>query len=194
MRSISVIWAPEPGERPRRMHAPEAAADDDGCRCGLGGGHAPRVRSRAQIDGLRPPRPPSAARPGARRRPLLRSDRGGGHGARRRPVARAFQPRVPPDVRRDAARLSAHPAARARGGAAADDRSQRGGDLLRRRAGERRLVHHELHPRVRRAAERLPRARTRRPANLARVPACVVAAYTRPQHRTFREDSAAPAG
>jgi AraC-like DNA-binding protein len=28
-------------------------------------------------------------------------------------------------------------------------------------------------------------------SNLARVPACIVHAHTRPQHRTFREDSAA---
>ena len=28
-------------------------------------------------------------------------------------------------------------------------------------------------------------------SNLARIPACVVHAYARPQHRTFREDSAA---
>jgi AraC-like DNA-binding protein len=28
-------------------------------------------------------------------------------------------------------------------------------------------------------------------ANLARIPACIVRSYTRPQHRTFREDSAA---
>jgi AraC-like DNA-binding protein len=30
-------------------------------------------------------------------------------------------------------------------------------------------------------------------AELARVPACIVRAYGRPQRRTFREDSAAPA-
>ena len=31
---------------------------------------------------------------------------------------------------------------------------------------------------------------SRRPSRHARVPACVVRAYARPQHRTFREDSA----
>jgi AraC-like DNA-binding protein len=36
------------------------------------------------------------------------------------------------------------------------------------------------------------RARHPLEANLAFVPGCVVAAYTRPRHRTFREDSARP--
>ena len=39
-------------------------------------------------------------------------------------------------------------------------------------------------------ADRLPRRASRRPPPLALVPACVVRAYARPQHRTFREDSA----
>ncbi|HSO97324.1 MAG TPA: AraC family transcriptional regulator [Solirubrobacteraceae bacterium] len=37
------------------------------------------------------------------------------------------------------------------------------------------------------------RARHPPAANLALVPACVVAAHTRPRHRTFREDNARPA-
>jgi AraC-like DNA-binding protein len=31
------------------------------------------------------------------------------------------------------------------------------------------------------------------PARLARIPGCVVRAYSRPQHRTFREDNGGPA-
>ena len=65
-------------------------------------------------------------------------------------------------------------------------------DLLLRRPAERRLVHHQLQrmfgmsPTAYRAA--FPPA-----ADQARVPACVVRAYGRPQHRTFREDSGAAA-
>ena len=54
---------------------------------------------------------------------------------------------------------------------------------------ERRVVHDELHAHLRHVADRVPRgvpAGRRR----ARIPACVVRVYGRPQHRTFREDSA----
>ena len=63
-------------------------------------------------------------------------------------------------------------------------------DLPRRRPAGRRLLHDQLQADLRHDADRLPRLL---PAGLrqAVVPACVVRAYGRPQHRTFREDSAA---
>ena len=114
-------------------------------------------------------------------------------GARRRPLARALQPRVPARVRRVAARVPADAPARARGGAAAHHRPLGRRHLPVGRAAERRLVHHELHAHVRRC-RRPPTARRSRPPPRTRVvPACVVRVYGRPQHRTFREDSAAAA-
>ena len=109
---------------------------------------------------------------------------------RRRPLARALQPRVPPRVRRVAARLPADAPAGAGGRAAAHHRPLGGGDLLLGRPAEPRLVHHQLHADLRRVADRLPR---RVPAGRrhALVPACIVRAYARPQRRTFGEDSGA---
>ena len=115
--------------------------------------------------GVRPARPPPAARQGPRRRALLRAARRRRHGQRRRPLEGALQPRVPGRVRRVAARLPADAPARARGGAAAHDRPLGRRHLLLGRAAERRLVHDELHAHVRQVAARLPRgvpARRRR--------------------------------
>ena len=56
---------------------------------------------------------------------------------------------------------------------------------------ERRLVHDELHAHVREVAAAY---RASFPPAVPRVvvPSCVVRAYGRPQHRTFREDNGAP--
>ena len=100
--------------------------------------------------------------------------------ARRRPLARALQPRVPARVRRVAARLPAHPAPRARRGAAAHHRPLGRRHLLLRRPAERRLVHHQLHAHVRHA-RRPPTARpSRRRPQQALVPACVRARLRAP--------------
>ena len=80
---------------------------------------------------------------------------------RRSPVPRALagalQPRVPARLRRVAAPVPADPPARARGGAAAHDRPLGRGHLHHRRAAQRRLVHHELPPRLRAVADAVPR-------------------------------------
>ena len=54
---------------------------------------------------------------------------------------------------------------------------------------ERRLVHHQLHPHLRRVADRVPRGvpAGRRPRAGPRLRRARF--YARPQHRTFREDS-----
>ena len=106
------------------------------------------------------------------------------------PVAGALQPGVPSRVRGEPARLPAHPAARAGRDDAADDRPHRRRHLHRRRAVQRRLVHHAPSP----GCTACPRRRTaradRRPRRTPIMPACVVRAYGRPQNRTFREDAA----
>ena len=55
---------------------------------------------------------------------------------------------------------------------------------------QRRLVHDELHAHLRHVADRLPRGSRRPPRRRWSRPASC-ARYGRPQHRTFREDSAA---
>ena len=70
------------------------------------------------------------------------------------------------------------------------DRSRRRRSASRRPA-QRRVVHDELHPRVRGLRRRATAWRSRRPLP---TPACrraSSAAYGRPRHRTFREDGAA---
>jgi hypothetical protein len=138
----------------------------------------------------RPARPPPAARQGPRRRALLRAARRRRPRARRRPLARALQPRVPARVRRVAARLPADAPARARRRAAAHDRPLGRRHLLLGRAAERRLVHDELHAHLRRVADRLPRARSRRPPQHALVPACVVRATAARNTARFEKTAA----
>ncbi len=109
----------------------------------------------------------------------------------RRALARPLQPRVSPCLRRASACLPAHPPARARCGTAAEQLPSLGRrDLLLRRPQERWLVHDELHSHVRRLPDRLP-PRFPPASNLALIPTCVVRAYSRPQHSTFREDKGA---
>jgi hypothetical protein len=74
---------------------------------------------------------------------------------------------MPSRLRGVATRLPAHPAPRARGGAAADHGSLGRGDLLLGRTAERGLVHHQLHAGSRGLPHRLPggvsASRTTRP-------------------------------
>src|SRR4051812_6574215 len=108
-------------------------------------------------DGLRPDRPPPPSREGPRGRAVLRGARRRRPREGRRALPGALQPRVPPRLRGVAARLPAHPPARARRGAAPDHRPLGGRHLLLGRAVERRVVPHELPPGVWGVACGLPR-------------------------------------
>ena len=150
------------------------------------------ILPRSEADASRPREAP-AAREGPRRRPLPRAARRPGPRPRSATLAGALQPRVPPDVRRDAAPVPPDAPDGACRRAAAQHRSPGRRDLPRRRPAQRRLVHHQLHARVRPLADGVPR----RPSSRARAgrrsrPACCMA-YARPQSSTFGEDSAARA-
>ena len=111
--------------------------------------------------------------------------------ARGRAVPRALQPRVPARVRRVAARSTcsrAGSSARRRccGRPTARWRRSASRSACRASARSRRAS------RARSASRRPPTARSsRRPRTWRDVPACVLRAYGRPQHSTFREDRAA---
>ena len=143
-----------------------------------------------RADGVRPDRPPPPARQGPRRRALLRAAR------RRRPGA------APPAC---PARTSAASSARAFGESPHQylltRRLERAAALLR--TTDRTVAESasrsacRASARSRRASRGCTASRRRRTARTfppaaeqALVPACVVRAYGRPQHRTFREDSA----
>src|SRR5438067_8826159 len=113
--------------------------------------------ARLERRGLRSSHPPSAPRQGPRRRALLRAAGRRRPSSRGRPLARALQPRVPPGLRRVAARVPAHAPPRARGRAAADDGPLRRRDLLLGRPQERRILHDQLHANLRRLADGVPR-------------------------------------
>ena len=77
-------------------------------------------------------------------------------GTGRQAVTGPLQSRVPPRLRRVAAPVPADAPPRTRRRAAAHDGLVRGPDLLRRRLAERRIVHDQLRPDVRRLADGLP--------------------------------------
>src|SRR5918994_1114185 len=117
-------------------------------------GAAPRVSGTAP-DGAG--RPSSVASEGSRGRAVLRAAGRGGPGEGRSTVARPFQSGVPAHVRRGSAPVPADPPSRARRRAAAEHGSHCDRDLLRCRARQRRLVHHELPPDARHPPTRVPR-------------------------------------
>ena len=112
--------------------------------------------------------------------------------ARRGALARPLQPRVPPRVRRVAARLPADSPARAGRGAVAHHRP-----LGRRRSASRSASRASARSRPASPARygvspTAYRARFPPASDAARSSRrCVVRAYGRPQHSTFREDSGA---